>query len=117
LLRHLARTAVLVHLLDVSGLTGRDPLADFEALNRELALASPELARKPQIVVAGKLDLAETRARLPAVRRAFAARGLELHAASGATGEGTAALMRVVGEAVRAARAAAPAAETLAAPA
>src|SRR5439155_768103 len=68
-LRHLSRTAVLVHLLDVSGLTGRDPLADFEALNRELALTSPELARKPQIVVAGKLDLAETRARLGAAGR------------------------------------------------
>src|SRR5207245_565827 len=50
-LRHLARTAVLVHLLDVSGLTGRDPLADFDALNRELALASADLAAKPQIVV------------------------------------------------------------------
>src|SRR5207249_1011506 len=68
-LRHLARTAVLVHLLDISGLTGRDPLADFEALNRELALASRELAQKPQIVVAGKLDLAETRACLPAARQ------------------------------------------------
>jgi len=116
-LRHLARTAVLVHLLDVSGLTGRDPLADFEALNRELALASPELAQKPQIVVAGKHDLAETRARLPAARRAFAARGVELHAVSGATGEGAAPLMRVVGSAVRAARAAAPAAIPAATPA
>ena len=116
-LRHLARTAVLVHLLDVSGLTGRDPLADFDALNRELALTSPALAEKPQIVVAGKLDLAETRARLPAAHRALAARGIALYGVSGATGEGAAALMRVVGEAVRAARAASPAAETLAAPA
>src|SRR5438128_6513389 len=116
-LRHLSRTAVLVHLLDVSGLTGRDPLADFEALNRELALTSPELARKPQIVVAGKLDLAETRARLGAARRALAARGIELHAVSGATGEGAAALVRVVGSAVRAARAAAPAAIPAATPA
>jgi len=116
-LRHLARTAVLVHLLDVSGLTGRDPLADFDALNRELALTSPGLAQKPQIVVAGKLDLAETRARLPAAHRALAARGIALYGVSGATGEGAAALMRVVGEAVRAARAAAPAAATLAAPA
>jgi len=115
-LRHLARTAVLVHLLDVSGLTGRDPLADFDAINRELELASPELAAKPQIVVAGKLDLAETRARLPAARRAFAARGVELHAVSGATGDGTAALMRAIGQAVRAARATARASETLAAP-
>src|SRR5205809_824780 len=87
-LRHLARTAVLVHLLDVSGLTGRDPLADFDALNRELALTSPGLAQKPQIVVAGKLDLAETRARLPAAHRALAARGIALYGVSGATGEG-----------------------------
>src|SRR5262245_60868502 len=92
-LRHLGRTAVLVHLLDVSGLTGREPLADFDAINRELALASPELARKPQIVTAGKLDLAETRDRLPAVRAAFRERGITLHAVSGATGEGTRELM------------------------
>ena len=104
-LRHLARTAVLVHLLDVSGLTGRDPLADYDAINRELALASPALAAKPQIVAAGKLDLAETRARLPAVRAAFAARGIGLHAVSGATGEGTRELMRAVGDLVRAERA------------
>jgi GTP-binding protein len=104
-LRHLARTAVLVHLLDVSGLTGRDPIADFDALNRELALASPELAAKPQIVVAGKLDLAETRERLPAARAALAARGIVLHAVSGATGEGTRELVRLVWEAVRIARA------------
>src|SRR5439155_20060399 len=70
-LRHLARTAVLVHLVDVSGLTGRDPLADFDALNRELAVAGGELATKPQIVAASKLDLAETRDHLPAVRAAF----------------------------------------------
>src|SRR5262247_3900611 len=101
-LRHLARTAVLVHLLDVSGLTGRDPLADFDTLNRELALTSPELVAKPQIVVAGKLDLAETRERLPVVRAAFAARGISLHAVSGATGEGTRELVRVIGDAVRA---------------
>ena len=94
-----------VHLLDVSGLTGRDPLADYEAINRELELASPYLASKPQIVVAGKLDLAETRARLDAVRAAFLARGITLHAVSGATGEGTAALMRVVAETLARARA------------
>src|SRR5437016_3445142 len=104
-LRHLARTAVLVHLLDVSGLTGRDPVADYDAINRELELTSPRLAAKPQIVVAGKLDLAETRARLDAVRAAFLARGITLHAVSGATGEGTAALMRVVAETLARARA------------
>jgi GTP-binding protein len=110
-LRHLARTAVLVHLLDVSGLSERDPLADFDVINRELALASPELAAKPQIVVAGKSDLQETRTRLPEVRAAFAARGVTLHAVSGATGEGTADLMRTVLAAVRAERASIPAPE------
>src|SRR5207342_315976 len=43
-LRHLSRTAVLVHLVDVSGLSGRDPVEDFDTINRELALASPALA-------------------------------------------------------------------------
>jgi len=105
-LRHLSRTAVLVHLLDVSGLTGRDPLDDFDALNVELALASRSLAAKPQLVVAGKLDLVETRDRLPAVRARFAARGIALHAVSGATGEGTPELVRLVAAAVAEARAA-----------
>jgi GTPase len=105
-LRHLARTAVLVHLLDVSGLTGRDPVDDFDTINRELALASPALAAKPQVVVAGKLDLAETRDRLPDVRSRFARRDIELLAVSGATGTGTLELMRRIAAAVATARAA-----------
>jgi GTP-binding protein len=99
-LRHLSRTAVLVHLLDVSGLTGRDPVEDYDVLCRELAQASPELGGKPQIVVAGRLDLAETRERLPAVRARFAERGIELGAVSGVTGEGTRALVERVSAAV-----------------
>jgi len=115
-LRHLARTAVLVHLLDLSGLTGRDPVADYDAINRELELASPRLAAKPQIVVACKLDLAETRARLPAVRAAFTQRRITLHAVSGATGEGAAALMGAVAGAVRHARASGDVTQTAAVP-
>jgi GTP-binding protein len=103
-LRHLSRTAVLVHLLDVSGLTGRDPLDDFDAINRELALASTALAAKPQIVVASKLDLAETRDRLGDVRARFAARGVTLLAVSGATGAGTRDLVSRIAAAVAAAR-------------
>src|SRR5438552_5124589 len=115
-LRHLARTAVLVHLLDASGLAGRDPVADYDAINRELALADPHLAAKPQIVVACKLDLAETRARLPAVRAAFTQRRITLHAVSGATGEGAAALMGAVAGAVRHARASGDVTQTAAVP-
>ena len=107
-LRHLARTAVLVHLLDVSGLTGRDPLTDFDAINRELALTSPALAAKPQIVVASKLDLAETRDRLADVRERFARRGVALLGVSGATGTGTRDLVRRIAAAVAAARTAVP---------
>ena len=106
-LRHLARTAVLVHLLDVSGLTGRDPLDDFDAINRELALASPALAAKPQIVVASKLDLVETRDRLADARERFARRGVTLLGVSGATGTGTRDLVRRIAAAVAAARPAA----------
>jgi GTP-binding protein len=112
-LRHLARTAVLVHLLDVSGLTGRDPVDDYDILCRELALASPELGAKPQIVVAGRIDLAETRDRLPEVRARFAARGIELVTVSGATGEGTRELMQRVAAAVVAERRRTAVAETM----
>jgi len=107
-LRHLSRTAVLVHLLDISGLTGRDPLDDFDAINRELALASPALAAKPQIVVASKLDLAETRDRLGDVRAHFAARGITLLAVSGATGAGTRDLVGRIAAAVAASRSGRP---------
>jgi GTP-binding protein len=103
-LRHLARTAVLVHLLDVSGLSGRDYVDDYDALQAELALASPELAAKPQLVVAGKLDLMETREHLVEARARFAARGITLHAVSGATGEGTKELMQLLARTVMAAR-------------
>ena len=110
-LRHLSRTAVLIHLLDPSGsITGRDPLDDFDVINRELALASPELAAKPQLVVAGKLDLTEAREQLPALRERFAARGITLHALSGVSGEGTRELMQAVARAVLIARATAAAA-------
>jgi GTPase len=55
-LRHLERTKVLVHLVDVSGASGRDPVADLDTLRRELELFQPTLAAKPQIVAANKLD-------------------------------------------------------------
>ena len=69
-LRHVSRTALLVHLLDASGLSGRDPLDDFDVINRELALFDPALAAKPQIVVANKIDSAPPEA-LAELRAAF----------------------------------------------
>ena len=106
-LRHVSRTALIIHLLDVSGLSGRDPLGDYETINAELRAFDPALAEKPQIVVGNKLDLAEARERFPGLQAALAARGIELWGISAATGEGVAALMRAVGHRVKALRAAA----------
>ncbi len=96
-LRHLDRTRLLVHLLDPSAAAdGRSPLADYEAMNRELALYDPELAARPQIVVLNKIDIPEVRKRKAQLARTFAKRGVTLLAISAATGEGTAELLESV---------------------
>lgn len=87
-LRHLSRTALLLHVLDLSPDSGRDPLHDFAVINRELALADPALAAKPQIVAANKLDLAEARERFPELVATLAAQGHTVLGISAATGEG-----------------------------
>jgi GTP-binding protein len=56
-LRHIERTRILIHLIDVSGLSGRDPFHDFCQINEELKLFKAELAGKPQIIAANKIDL------------------------------------------------------------
>jgi GTP-binding protein len=93
-LRHLARTAVLVHLIDLSD--PRDPVAAYDAINRELAAYDATLAAKPQIVTATKLDVTDTRERLAEAAAAFAARGITLHGVSAATGDGMTALLREI---------------------
>ena len=87
-LRHVERTSVLLHLIECSEEPGRDPLHDFEVIQRELAEYDATLATRAQVVALTKMDLTETRAAYPALQEAFAARGIELHAVSAATGEG-----------------------------
>ena len=99
-LRHIDRCRLLVHVVDVSGSEGRDPVEDFETITQELAQYSPELARRPVIVAANKLDLlppdSDNLARLKA---AAAARGYELFEISAATTQGTRELVRhIAGE-------------------
>ena len=60
-LRHIERCRLLVHVVDVSGSEGRDPLEDFETINRELAAFSPELAARPMLVAGNKCDLTTDR--------------------------------------------------------
>jgi GTP-binding protein len=99
-LRHVERCKVLVHLLDMGAEgEGRDPLKDFDVLNRELAKYSPELATKPQVVAANKLDLTHAREeRLEPLTKALRARGIQVFPVSCATGEGMGPLMDAVAE-------------------
>lgn len=92
-LRHLMRTRVLIHLLEVSYDPDRSPERDYEVLREELQRYDAQLAERPQLVTLAKLDLPETRAQLPALEAAFARRGIRLWAISAATGEGVAELM------------------------
>jgi GTP-binding protein len=108
-LRHVTRSAVLVHVLDLYPLEpGRDPEADLAALEGELAAYDPELADRPAMVVANKADLPEGRARLPEAEAAARRRGLPFHAVSAATGEGMDAFLYALGTEVGQARAARP---------
>jgi len=87
-LKHLERSGILLHLVDISWMPERDPLAEFEAVSRELALFSAELADKAQVVVITKTDLPQTREHLPEVRAWFEGRGIGVFPISSATGEG-----------------------------
>ena len=96
-LRHVERCRVLIHLVDLAAEgEGRSPLNDLAVLDHELARYSPELARKPQIVAANKLDLPEARARLAPFQAAMAARGVPVFPISAATGEGLGPLLDAV---------------------
>ena len=99
-LRHIERTRLLAHLVDVSGASGREPVHDFEVVMEELARFSPDLAAKPMIVVATKLDAAQDPERIDSLRRMAAERGLAFHAISSATGEGLEGLIRAMAGAV-----------------
>jgi GTP-binding protein len=87
-LRHIERTRLLVHLVDVSPASGRDPVEDFETVMRELASFSEQLVEKPMIVAATKMDAAQEPDRVESLRRHIAARGLPFFQISSATGQG-----------------------------
>ena len=86
-LRHIERTRLLVHLVDVSEASGRDPVRDFETVMTELASFSEGLAQKPMIVAAAKMDVVQDQARVTALRGLAAERGLSYFEISSATGQ------------------------------
>jgi GTPase len=97
-LKHLERTRLVAHLVDTSDANDRDPIRDFEVIMHELSSFSPELAEKPMIVVATKLDATTDRTHLEQLRDFAAQRGLEFHAVSSATGEGITELVRAMAD-------------------
>jgi GTP-binding protein len=96
-LRHVLRTRVLVHMLDASQLDEKDPLAEWQAINREMELFDPELIDKPQIVVANKVDLPEGRELAKVLGRKLPKAYRPLHVISAATTEGVQALVYAIG--------------------
>src|SRR5258708_6349610 len=98
-LRHLERTKVLVHLVDVSGASGRDPVEDLDILRRELELFQPTLAAKPQIVAANKIDATgpEQADGVKALKRRASTLDLPFLQISGASGRRVPELLEAVG--------------------
>jgi GTP-binding protein len=96
-LRHTERTRLLVHVLDLDPQTGRDPLDDLAVIDAELAAYSPELAERPQIIVANKADLfAPGAPELARIERHCRSAGVPFHAISAATGAGLPELVRSI---------------------
>jgi GTP-binding protein len=103
-LRHIERTKVLVHLVDVSGASGRDPVEDFDTLQRELGLYNRELLEKPQLVAANKMDAVDDPSRVEALRARAQALELPFFAISAVTGQGVPALLEAAWPYIAAAR-------------
>ncbi|MBQ7522898.1 MAG: GTPase ObgE, partial [Oscillospiraceae bacterium] len=97
-LRHVDRCRLLVHVVDVSGSEGRDPVEDFDAINAELAGWSPELAARPQIVVANKIDIMTDDSLLEKLRKHIEPLGCPLFALSAASHTGTRELVQKIAE-------------------
>jgi GTP-binding protein len=104
-LRHVERTKVLVHLVDVSGATGRDPAIDFDAINTELRLYDPAVATKPQIVAANKIDALGDPEHIARLAERARDLGLPFHQISAVTGVGIPALLEACWQAIATARA------------
>lgn len=115
-LRHIERTDLFLHLVDLSGMQEGDPLENFAAINHELEHYNPELLTRPMLVVFTKLDVTEVRERLPEMQAAFAAKGYATFAVSAVTGEGSAELVSFVGQELARRRAAVQAPEMLDSP-
>ena len=96
-LKHVERTKLLVHVVDISGSEGRDPIEDFKVINDELKMYNPLLSKRPQIVAANKMDVTGAEQNLKAFKEKYEPEGYVVFSISAATNKGLKELMYYVG--------------------
>ena len=96
-LKHVERTKVLVHLIDVSQ-SDRNPVSDYKTIVRELALYNKDLAERRQVVVASKIDALSDEKKLSGLRSLCTRRNLPFHQISSVTGKGVPELIQLLGK-------------------
>lgn len=100
-LRHVERTKVLIHIVDISGLEGRDALDDFDKINGELKLYNEKLATRPQVVVANKMDILEDESIFDEFKNELEGRGYKVFKMSAVTRQGVDDVIAYVSELLR----------------
>ncbi|MEZ4357983.1 MAG: GTPase ObgE [Eubacteriales bacterium] len=100
-LRHIERTRMLLHVIDISGIEGRDPIKDYKKIREELKLYSPELLKKQEVVAANKTDIPGAEDNLNRLREALKEKGVKVFPISCATGEGIKELLSTVSNIVK----------------
>jgi len=99
-LKHIERTSLFIHLMDILPQTERDPKKDFEIINKELTAWNPDMAKRPQIVALNKVDVTEAKESLPMLLEFFKSKDIPAFPISAATGEGLDKLVKYVGRMV-----------------
>jgi GTP-binding protein len=97
-LRHVERTRLLIHVIDIAETDGRDAISDFDVINRELELYDPELAKRPQVIAANKIDALSDNEKLESFKTEMQNRGYKVFEISAATNQGIEPLIRYVYE-------------------
>ena len=97
-LRHIERTKLILHIVDAAAVDGRNPVDDFNKINVELKKYSEKLSKRPQILVANKIDLPQAKENLPVLEKLAEQEGIKFFAVSAATHENLDALINFVGK-------------------
>lgn len=101
-LRHIERTKMIIHVVDAAGIEGRDPVEDIYKINQELTAYNPEIAKRPQVIAANKIDLIfsenEEENGVERLRKEFEPKGIHVFAISGVSGTGLSELLYYVNE-------------------